>query len=254
VGCKNPTPTFLTGGNLMATTFLTLVNDTLRRLNEVEIGADDFTSVIGFRAQVKDAVNASLHEISQREYFFPFNHTTGSLTLVSGTASYALATTLKIADWNSFRINYDADNDYAARKLKQINYDTFLSRYFERDSEATSGDYDQPTYIYRTPDDKAGFTQIPNAAYSVSYDYYAYHTDLSAATDTMTVPDAYKHVVIDGALYHCYMFRDNSQQAAQARQKFDLGIDHMRSILINRFTEIRDTRMAYLLNTPPGNP
>ena len=101
----------------MATTFLTLVNDTMRRLNEVEVGASDFTDVIGFRAQVKDAVNASLHEISQREYYFPFNHTTGSLPLVAGHKTYTLATALKIADWNSFRINYDADNDYAARKL-----------------------------------------------------------------------------------------------------------------------------------------
>jgi hypothetical protein len=40
----------------MATTFLTLVNDTLRRLNEVEIASADFATVIGFRAQVKDAV------------------------------------------------------------------------------------------------------------------------------------------------------------------------------------------------------
>lgn len=54
----------------MATTFITLVNDTLRRLNEVEIASADFETVIGFRAQVKDAVNAALHEISQREYFF----------------------------------------------------------------------------------------------------------------------------------------------------------------------------------------
>ena len=62
----------------MATTFLTLTNDTLRRLNEVEVSSGDFTSVKGFRSQVKDAVNAALHEISQREYFFPFNHTTGT--------------------------------------------------------------------------------------------------------------------------------------------------------------------------------
>ena len=42
----------------MATTFLTLVNDTLRRLNEVELSATDFPTASGFRAQVKDAVNA----------------------------------------------------------------------------------------------------------------------------------------------------------------------------------------------------
>ena len=49
----------------MATTFLTLVNDTLRRLNEVELSATDFPNATGFRAQVKDAVNASLQEILQ---------------------------------------------------------------------------------------------------------------------------------------------------------------------------------------------
>jgi hypothetical protein len=224
----------------MATTFLTLVNETLRRLNEVEIAAVDFSAAIGFRAQVKDAVNAALHEISQREYFFPFNHTTGSLTLVSGTKTYSLAADVKIVDWNTFRINYDASL-------------SFLTRYFERDSTATSSDYAAPLYVYRTPDNLAGFTPIPNGAYSVSYEYYGYNTDLAASTDTMTVPDAFKHVVIDGAVYHAYMFRDNSQQAALAKQKFDLGIDHMRSILINRYTEVRDTRVGRLLNTPPGN-
>lgn len=40
----------------MATTFLTLVNETLRRLNEVEIAAVDFSAAIGFRAQVKDEI------------------------------------------------------------------------------------------------------------------------------------------------------------------------------------------------------
>ena len=55
----------------MATTFLTLVNDTLRRLNEVELTATDFPNATGFRAQVKDAVNSAIQEISQREFEFP---------------------------------------------------------------------------------------------------------------------------------------------------------------------------------------
>ena len=237
----------------MATTFITLVNDTLRRLNEVAVTADDFSSVIGFRAQVKDAVNASLHEISQKEYGFPFNYGTGSLTLAAGTQTYTLASTFKTANWDSFRINYDSVNNYAARKLKQINYDTYLKRFFSRDSEAGTGDYDQPIYVYRTPDNKAGFTPVTNAAYSVTYDYYAFHTDLSTSTDAMTVPDAFKHVVVDGALYHCYMFRDNSQQATITKAKFDEGIDRMRTLLINRYTDVRDTRVGRLINVPHGN-
>ncbi len=237
----------------MATTFITLVNDTLRRLNEVELTSTDFPTATGFRALVKDAVNASLQEISQKEFEFPFNHTTGTLTLVAGTSQYTLATDLKVADWDSFRINYDSTNNFSARVLKLLNYDSYNRRYFERDSEADTGDRDQPIYVYRTLDTKAGFTPIPDAAYSVSYDYFAYATDLSASTDTMTVPDAFKHVVLDGALYHCFIFRDNSQQAGIAKAKFDEGIERMRTLLINRFVDVRDTRVNRLLNVPHGN-
>jgi hypothetical protein len=237
----------------MATTFLTIVNDTLRRLNEVELTSTDFGEASGFRAQVKDAVNASIQEISQREYEFPFNYTAGSLTLVVGQQEYSLPSDFKIADWDSFRINYDSDNNYAARNLKLINYDTFLKRFFERDNEAGTGDYDQPIYVYRTLDNKAGFTPRPDATYSISYNYFAFASDLSASTDAMSVPDAFKHVVIDGALYHCFMFRDNSQQASIAKSKFDEGIDRMRSLLINRFTDVRDTRVSRLINVPHGN-
>jgi hypothetical protein len=237
----------------MATTFITLVNDALRRLNEVELTSTDFATATGFRALVKDAVNASLQEISQKEFEFPFNHTTGTLTLVAGTSQYTLATDLKVADWDSFRINYDSSNNYSARVLKLLNYDSYNRRYFERDSEADTGDRDQPIYVYRTLDTKAGFTPIPDAAYSVSYDYFAYATDLSASTDTMTVPDAFKHVVLDGALYHCFIFRDNSQQAGIAKAKFDEGIERMRTLLINRFVDVRDTRVNRLLNVPHGN-
>jgi hypothetical protein len=69
----------------------------------------------------------------------------------------------------------------------------------------------------------------------------------------MSVPDAYKHVVIDGALYHCFMFRDNVQQAQLIKSRFDDGIDRMRTLLINRFTDVRDTRVSRLINVPHGN-
>jgi len=237
----------------MTTTFITLVNDTLRRLNEVELTATNFPNAQGFHAQVKDAVNSSIQEVSQREFEFPFNFSAGSLTLVVGTQEYSLASNFKIADWDSFRINYDASNNFSARHLKLIDYDTFIKKFFQSDSEAGTGDFDQPIYIYRTLDNKVGFTPRPDATYSVSYSYFAYAIDLNASTDTMSIPDAYKHVVIDGALYHTYMFRDNIQQAQLVKARFDEGIDRMRTLLINRFTDVRDTRVSRLINVPHGN-
>ena len=82
----------------MATTFITLVNDTLRRLNEVELTATDFSTASGFRAQVKDAINSSIQEISQKEFEFPFNFTAGSLTLVVGQQEYSLPSDFKAYD------------------------------------------------------------------------------------------------------------------------------------------------------------
>ena len=35
--------------------------------------------------------------------------------------------------------------------------------------------------------------------------------------------------------------------------KFDEGIERMRTLLINRFTDVRDTRVSRLINVPHGN-
>jgi hypothetical protein len=49
------------------------------------------------------------------------------------------------------------------------------------------------------------------------------------------------------------MFRDNSQQATIAQQRFTRGIENMRKILVNNFTDLRDTRVNRLINVPAGS-
>jgi hypothetical protein len=107
--------------------------------------------------------------------------------------------------------------------------------------------------VYRTLGNEIAFSPIPDKAYTINYDYYQYQTTLTNATDTMSVPDQFKNVVIDGAMYHCYMFRDNSQQATIAQQRFTRGIENMRKILVNNFTDLRDTRVNRLFNVPAGS-
>ena len=45
---------------------------------------------------------------------------------------------------------------------------------------------------------------------------------------------------------------DNSVITANL-SRFDDGIDRMRTLLINRFTDVRDTRVSRLINVPHGN-
>jgi hypothetical protein len=70
----------------MATTYITLVNDTLRRLNEVTLdtAGDGFDTVRNVQGLAKDAVNNSIRLILQDGQEFPFLKTTKTETLVAG--------------------------------------------------------------------------------------------------------------------------------------------------------------------------
>ena len=45
------------------------------------------------------------------------------------------------------------------------------------------------------------------------------------------------------------MFRDNAQSATLAKQKFDEGLKAMRSLLVNEYINVIDTRVDRNVNT-----
>ena len=48
--------------------------------------------------------------------------------------------------------------------------------------------------------------------------------DLVDATDVPTIPERFRHVIIDGGMYYAYMFRDNIEMAGMSQNKFENGI------------------------------
>ena len=51
--------------------------------------------------------------------------------------------------------------------------------------------------------------------------------------DVPTIPFRFKHVIVDGAMYHSYMFRDNLESATLSLRKFEDGLKQMRTLLVN---------------------
>lgn len=237
----------------MATTFITLVNEVRRRLNEVDLTTADFLTVRGFDAQVKDAVNFSIQEIGQEQFQFPFNHVTATIVTSTGTSLYSFPADMKTADFDSFRIRKSTADSINASRLKELRYEQYIRKFYERDENGGTSSYTTPDFVYRTLDTRLGVTPIPDQAYTIEYEYFKYQDELVNATDVMSIPDGFKNVVIDGAMYHCYMFRDNSQQAAIARQRYEKGIENMRKLLINRYTQVTDTRVSRVVNPPVGS-
>ena len=222
----------------MAYDFLGLVNDVNRRLNEVELTSANFATAAGFYGQAKDAVNASIRYLNQSEYNWPFNHVTQTTTLTANTSRYAFPTDAKVINFQTFRIKENTTLGNSTTRLTELSYEEYLDKYVEQEYN-TGSNRGVPIYVIQAPDLEFVLTPEPNKAYELVYEYYTFPTDLSAATDTTNIPERFRHIIIDGAMYHSYMFRSNSQAALIAKEKFDEGIKHMRSQLINRTPYVR---------------
>jgi hypothetical protein len=226
----------------MAYDFLELVNSVNRRLNEVELSSAQFPTAKGWYAQCKDAVNSSIRDIQQTHYQWPFNHTTQNVTLVAGTMRYAFPADVSNVDMDSFRVRRNNTFGNETVRLRVMTYDEYLQLYvdYEYDTSNTSI-RDVPEFVVKAPDDHFIVTPPPKEAYVIDYEYFQSPVDLSLYNDTTTVPEKFKHVIVDGAMYYAYMFRSNEQAASLAKAKFDEGLKKMRILLINEYEYLRST-------------
>jgi hypothetical protein len=98
-----------------------------------------------------------------------------------------------------------------------------------------------PRYIVRTLDNNFLLFPFPNRAYTLKYDYFAFPTDLSALTDTTTIPTRFDPVIIDGATAFVYQYRGETTQYQLNFARFEQGIKNMQSLLVNKYEYIRST-------------
>lgn len=229
----------------MPTTFIDLTNMLLRRLNEVEIQEADFTGVRGVQALAKDAIRASIARINSAEFEWPFNAAQHSETLVAGVEEYSWPTYFKTAEWNSFQIIKNASLGVNTKRLRFIERDYWYNKFRSDDEDAGSSGVSIPEYVFPSHGNGFGVSPSPDKAYTVSYRYFLTYADLQATSDQTRVPTIYDHVIIDGGLYHMYMFRDNPEQANIAMAQFMQGIKEMQTVLINKYESVRDTRVRF---------
>ena len=354
----------------MATTYLTLVNNVLRELNETELTSSTFSSSRGIQTAIKDFVNKSIHDIYNEAGEIPLLHTTKTKSTFTGTQEYSLENDMRKVDWDSFflkpaelitngeftsnieswttgdgspsytssgngRLNlndaaaYQAistivnklykiqvrvfspnsstsglivrvgtsaggtqnlnttqavtnfregaildttftataqtsyvyvesdgvqlDVDYVrvsrqdigTRKLKYITYDNWLQSFKERDSKNDDGVYATPEFVYRKPDYSSyGLSPIPDKDdYSIEYDYFTTHTDLSAHGDTMSLPDRFAPLIIDRSKYYTYMLRSDPQHASLAERDYQRKLRLLRVDYSSRQEYMRDSRI-----------
>ena len=242
----------------MATTYLTLTNDILRELNEIELTAATFASAKGIQNFVKESINKSLNDIANEEPQLPFFAVAasggtdpfyGNVTVasVAGTRWYTLkagsssiTTDYSSVDWDDFyltTINVSGESaPYVSKGLSFLTLEDW-TRYY-RDSEnaddSDSQNYGEPQYVIRSPDHrKFGLSPIPDKVYNVHFYAYNAPTALSAYSDEIVLPDQYSNVITARARYYVWQFKESPQQAAFALDDYKKGMRQMKSNLIN---------------------
>lgn len=229
----------------MPTSYIDLCNQTLRRLNEVEIAEADFGSVRGVQALVKDSVKAAVAKINQAEFGWPFNAAEETDTLVAGQTEYTWPQYFKVVDWNSFQIQKNDTLGTGFKTLKVIDTDEWYSRHRDNDYSAGSLGRGIPEFVFAGHGNGYGITPSPDKAYTIKFRYFMNYSDITNATDVTRIPESFDTILIDGALYHLYMFKDNLEAAQGAFMAFEKGIKDLQTLYINNQVYIRDTRIRY---------
>ena len=237
----------------MAYDFLGLVNDVNRRLNEVQLTSENFSNSVGFYGAAKDAVNASIRYINQSTFEWPFNHVEQEEVLSAGQVRYAYPADTKTIDLDSFRIKRNETLGNDTSRLSILSYEEYLDRYVDAEYNDDTSLRGLPRQVFRTPSLEYGVYPPPDKDYEVVYEYYRLPVDLVNPTDVPTIPEQFRYVVVDGAMFYSYLFRGNTQDSNLMFNKFETGIKDLRTIYINRYEYIRDTRAKYSNLNPRVN-
>lgn len=229
----------------MPSTYISLCNHVLRRLNEVEISESDFGNVRGIQSVVKDSIKSAIAKINQAEYGWPFNAAEHTQVLTTGQSEYTWPDFYKVSDWSSFQIQKDNALGCDYYTLKYMERDSWYESSRDEDYSAGSAGRGKPTHVFPGHGNGFGVTPSPDKAYSVKFRYFLNYSDITAFNDVTRVPTSFDTVIVDGALYHLYMFKDNLEAAQAAFIAFERGIKDLQTLYINNYQYIRDTRVSY---------
>ena len=132
------------------------------------------------------------------------------------------------------------------RKLKYLTYDDWNRKYLETDLTNDSDSYGTPSIVYPTQDKKFGLSPVPDASnYTIHYEYWKIHTDLSAHDDTMDLDDRFKGIIVNRAKYYAHILRSDLQSAQFADKEFRDAMKAMRVEYVNNSSYMTDHRVNH---------
>ena len=174
------------------------------------------------------------------------NYGEGNILDTKFTASVATTyITVINSDANNLDVDYvRVSEDIPVKKLRYLSYDDWNTKYLERDLTNSESAFSTPDWIYPTQNKEFGLSPVPDKSnYSIQYEYWKVHTDLSAHGDTIDLDDRFKSVITTRSKYYAYILRSDPQAAQMAYAEYEKQLQVMRTEYINFQSYMRDTRI-----------
>ena len=167
-------------------------------------------------------------DLSYHSFTFEASATAHYLTIKNSTASSTV-----LVD------NVSVKEDVHPKSLRYLNEDEWRERIVGTDKNQNPDHFAEPQHVYRTVASSSaltfGVSPVPDkSSYTVEFDYYTSPTDLSASSDTPSVPTRYHDLIVKRAVYYTLLTRSDPQLAQVFLQEYSFGLQRMRTDLINR--------------------
>jgi len=217
----------------MAKTYIQLVNEVLRDVNEVPITSVEFPTARGVQDFVKKAVNRAYMDIVNASTEWPW------LTNTGGTNRFQQVSTVADQQWYALGQSHNIDlttvmliNGTDKFPLEYISYDHWAQ------SNKVTEDSALPCAIFKHPtNDLYGLSNTPDDVYTLEFSLWDPATEFVNDVDLMPFADQYYTVLINRALFYVWMWRENLDHANMVDKTYDEGLKEMKRHLVGNKLE-----------------
>lgn len=212
-------------------------------LNEEPLTEQSFPNARGLHASVKLWVKDVVSLINKKCFTWPFNAAEHTMPLVVGQEEYGWPIDFKVVDWNSFYIEKDTNLNINSHKLIKINRDDWYNKVRMMDYDLGTAGRNIPNYVFEAHGRGFGITPSPKEIYTIRFRYFVNPPTLTNWNDVCTIPEEWEHVIVMGVMYYMKLFKENAEVASNFRVEFKDALSSMRTILVNNYDYMQDTRI-----------
>lgn len=191
------------------------------------------TATVAAGHQLVTGDNVYIMGANETDYVGWFDVTVTSSTQFTFTVSSSAVTPAT----GTIKVVLPNKNQY----LKFMDIDAYRQEgYQARDNNTfISTEYELPKRVVRKSDNNFIISPKPDRVYTVQYEAFSLPTELVDYDDVPVIPEVWRNIITDAALWNVYMFRDNVEEAALAENKFDKSLEDMARVLIPQTSYMR---------------